>query len=146
MAEGFSLFAKRTLCRHDPSLCDGTFRGQRISLRGLELEGELPTQLGLLRQLTHIDLSVNKLDARSLPTELGKLDRLVEMRLDNNNIRGTIPTEFGKLRQLESLILFQNYISGSLPTQDRQANLRTLSAKHAAGSHVGLGSLIPART
>ena len=51
----------------------------------------------MLRQLTHLDLSVNQLSSEALPTELGNLVNLRELRLDNNVIRGTMPTELGNL-------------------------------------------------
>ena len=121
------LFAQKSICRHDPSLCDGTFRGSKVTLRGLELEGDVPSQLGLLRQLTHLDLSVNKLSGEGLPTELGRLYNLEELRVDNNMIRGTIPAELGNLRKLKRLILFHNSISGTIPAQlGRLGQLRAL--------------------
>ncbi|CAN0326977.1 unnamed protein product, partial [Scytosiphon promiscuus] len=38
--------------------------------------------------------------------------RVVELRLDNNNLQGTIPPDLGKLTALKSLHLEENHLSG----------------------------------
>eukprot|EP00903_Cladosiphon_okamuranus_P006504 g6358.t1 len=51
-------------------------------------------------------------------------DRVVELSLYRNNLRGSIPPELGKLAALQSLILWDNELTGTIPRELR--NLRDL--------------------
>ena len=59
------------------------------------MENSTPTEMGLLTQLTCLDLTYNKLTG-ALPTEVGLLTQLTALRLHNNQLTG-IPTEIGSL-------------------------------------------------
>ena len=50
-----------------------------------------------------------------LPLELGSLDSLQYLRLDNNQISGSIPQEFGNMENLRQLSLIGNQLTGELP-------------------------------
>jgi len=54
------------------------------------LEYSVPSWLGLLQQLTSLDLSSNSFSG-SLPSQLGLLTRLVRLDLSMSELRGTIP-------------------------------------------------------
>ena len=51
-----------------------------------------------------------------IPSELGHLTSLVDLRLRRNNLRGPLPTELGQLDQLEILYLDSNGLTGAMPT------------------------------
>lgn len=56
------------------------------------------------------------------------LGEVYELRLQNNNLRGTIPAELGQLRSLKELSLDSNELSGSIPAELGQLqNLISLS-------------------
>jgi hypothetical protein len=50
-----------------------------------------------------------------LPSDVGRLSRLVSLDLGNNSISGTIPASFGALSSLVTLRLGGNAFSGSIP-------------------------------
>lgn len=56
---------------------------------------------------------------------------IVELALDNNNLRGTIPPELGQLVHLKKLYLSRNRLSGAIPPELGQlVNLRFLELQH----------------
>ena len=67
-------------------------------------------------RVSQILLNSNRLSG-SIPTELGNLTGLEDLRLHNNKLSGTIPTELGQLSSLTSLSLGDNQLSGSIPTE-----------------------------
>ncbi|XP_073127432.1 receptor-like protein EIX2 [Henckelia pumila] len=62
----------------------------------------------------HIDLSHNLL-VGDIPSEITKLDGLVNLNLSRNHLCGQIPPNIGVLKDLESLDLSRNQLSGSIP-------------------------------
>ena len=86
------------------------------------MSGVLATELGLLTQLTNLDLRWNEFSG-SLPTELGLLTNLTNgLKLEGNyrktaRISGTLPTQLLQLTKLESVTFQVNDMSGVLPTQ-----------------------------
>lgn len=56
------------------------------------LNGKVPTQIGLLSSLQAFAVGDNLLNSR-LPTELGLLTELMWLSLELNDFSGTIPTE-----------------------------------------------------
>ena len=117
MPDLLTLLGPKTICRHDPSLCDGTYHGDVVDLHGQDLVGAIPTEIGRLWWLKSLDLSSNHLGPAPIPTEIGRLGRLTELMLDNNELGGKVPTELGRLNQLTELTLFRNSLSSSFPTQ-----------------------------
>ena len=65
----------------------------------------LPPEIGLLRNLVHLDVSGN--DLRELPAELGMLVNLKELWAFNNHLQD-LPPEMGSLFQIEMLGLDGN--------------------------------------
>ena len=109
-----------------------------LVLRGNDLNGELPPDLGNLTSLTSLDLSINDLTGEippelgklseleslalyyndltgEIPRELGNLVSLRRLGLDTNDLTGPIPPELGKLVALENMSLFQNDLTGPIP-------------------------------
>ena len=83
---------------------------------GSRISGPLPTQLGDLTSLRHLNLSGNKLKG-SIPEELGDLTDLKQLYLDGNNLTGSIPEELGDLNSLKQLHLSGNKLAGSIPEE-----------------------------
>lgn len=54
----------------------------------------------------------------TLPTELGNMLQLEQLRLQNNQLRGQVPTELGALENLRELQLHGNLLlEGAVPAQ-----------------------------
>ncbi|KAF2743668.1 hypothetical protein M011DRAFT_496791 [Sporormia fimetaria CBS 119925] len=68
----------------------------------------LPSAIGKLRSLVHLDLSLN--DLRFLPSEIGMLVNLKELLLFDNQLE-TLPFEMGSLYKLEMLGIEGNPIT-----------------------------------
>ena len=52
-----------------------------------------------------------------IPRELGRLRNLERLGLSNNNLAGEIPRELGRLRNLERLYLSNNNLTGEIPRE-----------------------------
>ncbi|KAK8548495.1 hypothetical protein V6N12_061407 [Hibiscus sabdariffa] len=78
--------------------------------------GSLSYEGNILKNMTGIDLSCNKLTGK-IPVELGNLSEIHSLNLSHNNLIGVIPSSFSKLKQLESLDLSYNDLSGEIPNQ-----------------------------
>jgi Leucine-rich repeat (LRR) protein len=88
----------------------------RLALSKNTLSGTIPTEFGLLAELSHLFLGINDLNG-TIPTELGLLTELSVLVLVFNKLTGSIPTELGLLTELSKLALFVNTLSGSIPTE-----------------------------
>eukprot|EP00934_Nitzschia_sp_Nitz4_P003832 Nitzschia sp. Nitz4//scaffold47_size129522//64425//66352//NITZ4_003554-RA/size129522-snap-gene-0.198-mRNA-1//-1//CDS//3329552809//3822//frame0 len=78
-------------------------------------KGQLPSELGLLVQLNHLDLSTAALTG-TLPTELGQLSLLQKLYLDHNQFQGTIPSEWhGIVSEMDMINLVGLQITGTVP-------------------------------
>jgi Leucine-rich repeat (LRR) protein len=85
---------------------------------GKGLVGTIPTEIGLLTSLTHLDLDGNIGITGTIPTQLGLLTQLTHLDLDQNTLTGTIPTELGLLSSaLQVLELNNNQLWGTIPTE-----------------------------
>lgn len=82
---------------------------ERFWPKGNDMVGPIPTEFGLLTDLTELGMGYdilqgakNKLSS-TLPTELGMLPKLVKLDLgEGNSLTGTLPTQLGNLESLES--------------------------------------------
>jgi hypothetical protein len=63
------------------------------------LSGEIPPELGALKNLDHLFLSGNRLRG-GIPVELGSLTNLAKLSLNSNQLCGPVPTEVQNLRYL----------------------------------------------
>jgi Leucine-rich repeat (LRR) protein len=91
-----------------------------------EVEGSIPSQLGLLTSLASLDLYSNQISGK-IPTEIGLLTLLTYQDCDTNFLSGTLPTEIADMFRLESLWLNDNLLSGTIPSEiGKMANLRNL--------------------
>lgn len=101
-----------------------------IGIPKRKLYGILPSSLGSLSKLRHVNFRNNKLFGK-LPPELFAAQGLQSLVLYGNSFSGPVPQEIGKLRYLQFLDLSQNFFNGSLPAVIVQCKrLRTLVLSH----------------
>ena len=91
-------------------------RVTELNLRGNQLTGSIPAELGNLSSLTWLNLGGNQLTG-SIPPELGDLVKLTWVDLWDNQLTGSIPVELGKLSSLSELYLGGSQLTGSIPTE-----------------------------
>jgi Leucine-rich repeat (LRR) protein len=131
------------ICSSPPSVCgtqdceiislvlnffrlDGTFPSEFFLMMGTslktlqisnshQLRGPLPSELGLLSQLSYLSLYSNRLTG-SIPSHLGYLSQLNYLYLYENQFTGLIPSELGSLFQLYDFDMSYNQLTGTLPT------------------------------
>ncbi len=102
---------------------------KELYLYGNQLTGTIPTELGLLANLKTLDLRENQLTG-TIPKELGLLANLTRLALGGNQLTGTIPSELGLLANLEELYLYGNQLTGTIPSElGLLANLKTLDLR-----------------
>ena len=98
-----------------------------LNLHGRNLNGAIPTELGMLSELRRLTLSRNRLTG-PVPAWLDDLAHLEELTLWGNRLSGPIPSSLGNLTKLEELYLSQNRLTGQVPaTLGDLTNLRELS-------------------
>ncbi|RAL37173.1 hypothetical protein DM860_004095 [Cuscuta australis] len=84
-----------------------------LDLSRNSLSGHIPIDTFLLKNLTNIYLTANRLRG-PIPASIEALN-LNSIDLSNNSLTGRIPKDFGRLTKLEVLVLFQNQLSGEIP-------------------------------
>ncbi|KDP35025.1 hypothetical protein JCGZ_09313 [Jatropha curcas] len=114
-----------------------------LSIPKKKLYGFLPSSLGSLSDLRHVNLRNNRLFG-NLPAELFQAQGLQSLVLYGNAFSGFLPNEFGKLKYLQTLDLSQNLFNGSIPisiVQCKRLRILDLSQNNFTGSLPdGLGS------
>jgi hypothetical protein len=109
----FSRALYTTVCGQDSEF-------QRLELSYNNLDGPIPPELSLLSDtLQNMSLSGGPTGYLSgtIPTELGKLTNLWNLRLWNNRLSGPIPSELGQLTTLQYLDLSLNLLTGRISTE-----------------------------
>lgn len=80
------------------------------------LTGPIPAALGNLTGLQALDLNENHLDGQ-VPAELANLAELLYLQLAGDNLTGPIPAALGSLTNLRRLHLARNAFTGPLPSE-----------------------------
>ena len=88
----------------------------RLHLGKNQLNGEIPSDVGDLTNLTHLFLFDNDLGG-PIPAELGNLNELVHLGLSGNQLSGPLPVELGNLVSLTSANFQSNLLDGPIPAE-----------------------------
>ncbi|XP_028772696.1 probable LRR receptor-like serine/threonine-protein kinase At1g53430 [Neltuma alba] len=121
--------------------CDCSFQNgtvchvTNLMLRGLNIYGVIPAELGDLTQLNIIDLTYNYLNG-AIPTYFTRIP-ITNLSIVGNRISGSIPSVFGEIATLQELALEDNQLGGHLPQSfGNLSNLRRLllSANNFTGT------------
>ncbi|KAI8803842.1 hypothetical protein BJ742DRAFT_471558 [Cladochytrium replicatum] len=83
---------------------------KEIWLKNARMKGSITADIGLLGQLTMLEVSGNKLSG-SIPAEIGNLKQLKYLLLDNNTLSGQVPLSISGLTSLISIRLVENNFS-----------------------------------
>ena len=109
-----------------PSNIDELTNLSYIHISDCGLYGSLPASIGDLNNLESLQVYDNDHDLPDslnldshltglIPQEIGNLESLKYLRLDNNNLSGQIPSEIGELDSLVFLLLGGNELEGEIP-------------------------------
>ena len=82
-----------------------------------DLDGTVPSRLGDLEFLTHLDLELNDDLGGSIPEELGNLSNLTFLKFSATGLSGPIPASLGGLSNLGTLHLNYTDLSGPIPLE-----------------------------
>ncbi|XP_024175811.1 probable LRR receptor-like serine/threonine-protein kinase At3g47570 isoform X2 [Rosa chinensis] len=85
-------------------------------MEGNSFTGYIPADIGRLSRLRELDLNNNELSG-SIPSSLGNLTLLTLLHLQENNLEGSIPSSLGKYHWLIKLVLSGNKLNGTIPPQ-----------------------------
>ncbi|XP_008809165.2 receptor protein kinase-like protein ZAR1 [Phoenix dactylifera] len=114
-----------------------------ISLPKSKLLGSLPSSLGSLPSLRHINLRNSRLQG-GLPPGVFAARGLQSLVLSGNSLSGPLPPEIGKLSYLQNLDLSDNSLNDSIPIALFQCKrLKSLDISHNNFTNslpIGLGS------
>ena len=80
----------------------------------LGLSGEIPQEIGTLDSLEFLWLEDNQLTG-PIPSEIGNLSKLKYLIMHHNQLSDSIPSEIGNLSNLEILKLDNNQLTGYIP-------------------------------
>ena len=86
-----------------------------IDLRWNNLQGEIPSEIGLLPRLRHLHLSNNSLHG-DVNARLNNCTSLEVINIDSNRLTGEIPTWLGELSSLKGIDLSTNKFTGIIPS------------------------------
>ncbi|KAJ9167731.1 hypothetical protein P3X46_019335 [Hevea brasiliensis] len=85
-----------------------------LKIYALDIAGEIPSDLFVLKELMDLNLGQNVLNG-SIPPEIGQLSNMQYLSLGINNLTGPVPPELGNLTKLLSLSFSSNNFFGPLP-------------------------------
>jgi len=111
------------ICEQIPGINDSSVIS--LVLSGSQLVGSIPSELGCLQYLRHLDLSSNEING-TIPYELFKATDMQKLGLANNSISGTLPWGIQQLKALQYLDLSNNALTGIIPE-----NITTLTELRA---------------
>lgn len=118
--KGYGLYA---ICAANGSSVRQLQRAGYVQLTGNLFSGEIPLQIGGMKNFALLHLGINGFQGR-LPPEIAQIP-LVVLNVSRNNFSGDIPEVLGNLRCLQNLDLSHNNFSGNFPAS--LANLSDLT-------------------
>ena len=110
-----------------------------LNLNTNNLTGQIPSEIGNLSALWDLRLHDNQLTG-PIPSSLAGISALKEIRLMNNQMTGGIPPEFGSIPELIALNFSNNQLTGGIPAE--LGNLATLQRLRLAQNKL-TGSIPP---
>lgn len=114
--------------------CPGTVcHITHLKIYALDISGEIPQELFLLKELMDLNLGQNILSG-PIPPEIGQLSEMQYLSLGINNLSGLVPVELGNLTKLKSLSFSSNNFHGPLPIE--LGNLTSLEQLYIDSSGV----------
>lgn len=109
---GWKSTSEESVCKWKGITCDPVSRAIiRIELDGVGFEGTIPSELGLLPSLLQLKLAENQFIG-TIPPEVAQLDSLQFLNLGKNELEGTIPQFKGDLKSFD---VNHNQMYGTLP-------------------------------
>lgn len=81
-----------------------------------ELMGQIPGEIGYLDSLVNVDMDQNSLSG-TLPTGFCLLHDLDVLRIQSSELKGDLPDCIGDMKSLNKLLLRGNALTGTIPTQ-----------------------------
>lgn len=93
--------------------CDGKMHVTHIQLSGINLEGNVPSEIRVMKRLEKLDLGNNALKG-TIPSELGELNKMNYLALNTNFLTGKIPEEIREMENAEEILLQFNELEGSV--------------------------------
>ena len=123
------------------TLTDGRVTALKLNVSGvIPQEWTLPTEIGDLAELTDLRINSNKLTGE-LPESLYGLEKLEKLYFQNDNLTGGLSAGLGKLTNLTELYVDRNAnMTGGIPPEI--GNLKKLMRLNISQS--GIGGAIPA--
>ncbi|KAI9378049.1 hypothetical protein POPTR_018G026800v4 [Populus trichocarpa] len=101
----------RVACNCSSNPCHIT----HLKIHALDISGELPSELFVLKELMNLDFGKNVLNG-AIPAEIERLSNMQYLNLGINNFTGVVPQELGNLTKLITLDFGSNNFIGPLPT------------------------------
>ncbi|KAK3043737.1 hypothetical protein RJ639_001933 [Escallonia herrerae] len=101
----------RIACDCSASVCHVT----HLKLYALDISGEIPKELFMLKELMDLSLGINNLTG-PVPAELGNLTELISLSFSSNNFDGSLPRDLGKLTSLQQLRFQGTALEGPIPS------------------------------
>ncbi|CDP19966.1 unnamed protein product [Coffea canephora] len=105
-----------------PAIQNTTIYLRYIYLSSNKFNSAVPSSLGSLGDLLHLDLSSNYLSG-SLPSEIGSLKAATLLNVSMNQISGIIPSTIGGMQDVIDLSLAFNRFEGPIPRSIRSIGL-----------------------
>jgi len=103
-----------------------------LSLSQNRMKSQLPETLGNLGNLELLYMYGGDQFSGALPSGIGDMKALKELRIENNSLSGKIPSKIFQLQYLEIMSIADNHFSGSLPDVPGLVNLIFLNASNNA--------------
>lgn len=120
---GFPFLSAVSECSWDGIVCTNGGRVKEIHLNGRNVTGVLPEEIGLLDSLEVIAMDDNGLMG-PIPKSLGSLSKLSVVDLDNNALTGPIPDTLFNASMIKVIDLDTNQLTGTV--SDRVGELTHL--------------------
>ncbi|KAL3576311.1 hypothetical protein D5086_021594 [Populus alba] len=128
-----------TLNLNNDSYCHIT----SLSLKTLNFQGKLPSEMVNLTYLKYLSLEANQFSG-TIPSQLGDLVNLTDLRASDNNLSGRIPDFIGNWSYLDKLELYASGLQGPIPPAILSLEkLRDLRITDMSGPEFNLPNIPP---